>query len=239
MKKFFFLAAALVAAATMNAQVYHFNNIADTYTLEGSEDGNAFSATTYTMDGVDGFSVNYAGESAKGYIYLVANENIFFEYSNSGSKNNVVKTGNHMLVCDSKNFVLNVKNLKADDEVYLLYSAKGATAATLTNADNANTTVMEDAEVTNDKKGDNEGMADGEYVLTLMHVKAVANGGIKIKETTGGMRVFAIGINVVPTLDEESALENTSAVKAVKALENGQIVIIKNGVRYNVLGAKL
>lgn len=38
----------------------------------------------------------------------------------------------------------------------------------------------------------------------------------------------------------ETALENTTAtVKAQKVIENGQIVIIKNGVRYNAVGAML
>lgn len=36
------------------------------------------------------------------------------------------------------------------------------------------------------------------------------------------------------------AVENTvDAVKAVKVIENGKVVILKNGVRYNVLGAQL
>lgn len=36
-----------------------------------------------------------------------------------------------------------------------------------------------------------------------------------------------------------SAVENVATEKAHKMIENGQIVILKNGVRYNVLGAKL
>lgn len=36
-----------------------------------------------------------------------------------------------------------------------------------------------------------------------------------------------------------SGVENVAAEKAQKMIENGQIVILKNGVRYNVLGAKL
>lgn len=245
MKKFFFMAAALVAMVA-NAQTpaasYYFNNDAATYSLSGSEEGNAFTTTTYTMDGVEGFSVNYDGgaEKAKGYVYLAANGDIFFEYSNSSAKNNVVKTGNAMFVCDSKNFVLNVKNLKANDEVYLLYSAKGSTAATVTNAENANTQVMDDAVTECADKCDNEGEVDGEYKVAVMHVKAIENGGIKIKETAGGMRVFAIGINQVPVFPAPTALENVKVGdKAQKFVENGQLVIIKNGVRYNVLGSEI
>jgi len=39
--------------------------------------------------------------------------------------------------------------------------------------------------------------------------------------------------------NEETGLNNIEAVKAVKMMENGQLVIIKNGVKYNALGAEL
>ncbi len=46
--------------------------------------------------------------------------------------------------------------------------------------------------------------------------------------------------DIVVVGDFTTALENTVAnTKAAKTIENGQIVIIKNGVRYNALGAKL
>lgn len=35
------------------------------------------------------------------------------------------------------------------------------------------------------------------------------------------------------------AIDNVAAAKAYKVVENGQLIIIKNGVRYNALGAKL
>lgn len=248
MKKFFFLAAALVAAATMNAQhaavTYHFDNNESTYSLSGSEDGNAFSKTVYSMDGVEGVAYDFvANGDQKGYLYLAADGDVFFEYKNSSDKKPVVKSGPTYLQMDSKNFVLNVKNLTTDDEVYILYGAKGSTAPVLGNADNENSVIVEGDNLTNTNpnKCDKDGLdADKNYGLAVFAVKAASNGGVKIKETAGGMRVYAVSINEIPELKgEESALENTSAVKAVKALENGQIVIIKNGVRYNVLGAKL
>lgn len=247
MKKIFTLFAAMLMAGSMMAQTepasYYFDNNASTYTLVGSETGNAFSATTYTMDGVEGFSVNYVLGGEKGYVYLAENGNIFFEYSNSGTKNNVVKTGNAMFVCDSKNFILNVKGLKANDEVYMLYSAKGSSAAAVDNAGNANTEVMADAEKASKGKADNEGKENGVDVLTCMHVKAVANGGIKIKETAAGMRVFAIGINQKPVFPQQaSGIENVTATasKSVRkvATANG-IQIVKGGKTYNVAGQEL
>lgn len=43
-----------------------------------------------------------------------------------------------------------------------------------------------------------------------------------------------------PTKDPSTAIDNTvMGEKAVKTFENGQLVIIKNGVKYNVMGAEL
>ena len=48
-------------------------------------------------------------------------------------------------------------------------------------------------------------------------------------------------IKLTVTVDDSpTALENTAAeVKSVKVIENGQVVIIRDGVRYNAVGAKL
>ena len=51
----------------------------------------------------------------------------------------------------------------------------------------------------------------------------------------GGFNVYAIRVGAdVPTGIENAAAEE---VKAVKTFENGQLVIIKNGVKYNATGA--
>jgi hypothetical protein len=47
-------------------------------------------------------------------------------------------------------------------------------------------------------------------------------------------------IVLVPKDGGATAVENTTvSEKAVKTIVDGQIVIIKNGVRYNTLGAQL
>lgn len=53
---------------------------------------------------------------------------------------------------------------------------------------------------------------------------------------------YIYGFNITgyaaPCLEEATAIENTTAtVKAQKVIENGQIYLINNGVRYNALGA--
>jgi hypothetical protein len=59
-------------------------------------------------------------------------------------------------------------------------------------------------------------------------------GDVQIKEFDGGYRIKAIQVG------ELQGVENTMvSEKAIKVFENGQLVIIKNGVRYNAIGVQL
>ena len=61
-------------------------------------------------------------------------------------------------------------------------------------------------------------------------------GDVVIKLITNTSNIFGIRIEQL----QGEGVENVSdAVKAVKTFENGQLVIIKNGVKYNALGAQL
>lgn len=55
-------------------------------------------------------------------------------------------------------------------------------------------------------------------------------------EVGGGTTISRIKVTAY---DTATGMENVQTQKAVKVIENGQIVIIKNGVRYNALGARL
>ena len=59
-------------------------------------------------------------------------------------------------------------------------------------------------------------------------------GTVEIKEFNGGYRISKIVVGAAQGV--ENVFDNA---KAVKVFENGQLVIIKNGVRYNALGAQL
>ncbi|MEE1069335.1 MAG: hypothetical protein U0K81_02555, partial [Paludibacteraceae bacterium] len=60
---------------------------------------------------------------------------------------------------------------------------------------------------------------------------------VTIRETVGGYVLYAIEIG---GSNNNEAIDNVEAgVKTVKTFENGQLVIIKNGVKYNALGAAL
>lgn len=61
-------------------------------------------------------------------------------------------------------------------------------------------------------------------------------GDVVIKLITNTSNIFGVGIEKL----QGQGVENVNAsVKAVKTFENGQLVIIKNGVKYNALGAQL
>lgn len=208
---------------TPEAGVYTFNNDAATYKIVDNCE-----ATTYTMDNLEGFSVNYTAASEKMHVAVAANEAIEFEYSNSAVKNNIIKTGSDFVQFDSKNFVIIVSGLKAGNMVSIDYTAKGGTAATMTNAGNDNTEVVAGSVDTN---------ADKKATVTYT-VKAVKNGSIKIKETAGGFRLHKLSI-----LDETSGINNITTESKSSAIYNiaGQRVnanmkglVIKNGKKYIV-----
>ena len=77
--------------------------------------------------------------------------------------------------------------------------------------------------------------------------------GAKVKVTAALKRYYKAATDELPEIDlaetvdggtieilQESAVDNiVNAAKSVKRIENGQIVIYRNGVRYNLLGAEV
>lgn len=61
-------------------------------------------------------------------------------------------------------------------------------------------------------------------------------GDVVIKLVTNTSNIFGVRIAAIQSQGVENVKD---AVKAVKSFENGQLVIIKNGVKYNALGAQL
>ena len=233
MKKFFLFAAAAIAALTVNAKVYDFAGIqasaiavdaqgaVSTYTMDaGTEKEQTIPSVNYTstvgtlmnvsLNGFDGLTIQYKN----------GNE------TKDGHKDNILKFAEKYMQADGKNVVLVFSGLKMDDEIYLVVTAKGKDGTTFASPDESAT-----ADNANPEK---IAQGDPEQIL-----KFYANGStVTLKETAGGFRVSAIGINEDPTA-AQGIEDVNSAVKAEKFFENGQLVIIKNGVRYNALGAQL
>lgn len=231
MKKFFLFAAAAVAAMTVNAKVYNFGGIqssaitvdaqgaVSTYTMDaGKESEQIIPSVNYTstvgtlmnvtLNGLDGLTIQYKNGSE----------------TKDGHKDNILKFADKYLQADGKNVVLVLTGLKMDDEITLAVTAKGKDGSAFTSPD-------ESASADN---ANPEKLAQGDPEKIL---KFYANGStVTLKETAGGFRVRAIGINA----DIAEGIENAEAApKAEKFFENGQLVIIKNGVKYNALGAQL
>ena len=80
------------------------------------------------------------------------------------------------------------------------------------------------------------GAATTIYIISAAQVTDVATDGYK----AGGINFYKIAATNVADWNSGQGIEDLNdGVKAVKVFENGQLVIIKNGVRYNALGAAL
>lgn len=238
MKKFFLFAAAAIAAMTVNAAVvtYDFAGIqADQITVDA-----AGVISTYTMDkGKDTEktypAVDYkAGDGTVMVTTISTMANFELQFKNGSATESKPKEGALIFADDymqtgGKNVVMVFKGLEMDDEIVLHVAAKGSTNATFT-VDGATPDPNNAASIGKATKDEES----GKYIYT--ELKFYANGGdVTIKETGGGFRITTAEVTA-----QSQGIEDVQAdVKAVKFFENGQLVIIKNGVRYNALGAQL
>lgn len=227
MKKIFTLLTAAIMSAAAFAQtepvVYTFGeNNCDYVVNEFGSKG------TYVMNEIERPSVNYSGGSAKMEVTLESVPNVVFQYSNSGAKNNVVKTGDAYMQFDAKNAIIIVSGLKAGDKVYVEYDAKGSSDATMTNAGNENTLPI-DGSIATAKKGEK----------AIYGVAAASNGSVKIKETGGGFRLYHLGINTYDFANSISGVKADAKAQTKKVLRNNQVVIETANGTFNANGAQV
>ena len=83
-----------------------------------------------------------------------------------------------------------------------------------------------------------------DYANPTHIVKTLATPKNEFTFTFGGKQVCFLAIvhytDEAPEENPGDGIDNTSvAPKAIKLIENGQVVIIKNGIRYNALGAQI
>ena len=235
MKKFFLFAAAVVAAMTVNAKVIDLTAVGTTIdewnvseaTLNETESKPADGKYVYDIKG------GVASES-----YIKAESDVVFQIKNGSDKAKafVVYPGK-CYEFGGKNGILIIKGTTAGDAIVLTVAAKGSTASNFADPDavypkNA-VAVSAVADLTLPAKG-SEGADEQGYVWKELKYTSLG-GDVEIKEFAGGYRISKIQIG-----GEQQAIDNIEAgEKAVKFFENGQLIILKNGVRYNALGAKL
>ena len=231
MKKFFLFAAAAIAALTVNAKVVDLTAIGTTIdqwtvgeaTLNETESKPADGKYVYDIKG------GVASES-----YINAEPNVVFQIKNGSDKAKafVVYPGK-CYEFGGKNGILIIKGTAAGDAIKLTVAAKGGTAANFKDAAGAypKNAAAVSTDLTLPAKG-SEGADEQGYVWKELEYQSLG-GDVEIKEFDGGYRIKAIQIGATQGID------NVEAVKAEKFYRDGQLIIRKNGVEYNALGAKL
>ena len=232
MKKFFLFAAAAIAALTVNAKVLDLTTVGTTI--------NEWNVTEATLNesASDADAGKYVYDIAAGVeslTNLLADPDIVFGIKNGSDKAKafVVYPGK-CYEFGGKNGILYIKNTVAGDKIVLTVAAKGSTAANF--ADAAGAFPVNAVAVTGDltlpAKG-SDGADEQGYVWKELEYTSLG-GEVQIKEFAGGYRIKAIQVGA------GQGVENVfEGAKAVKTFENGQLIIMKNGVRYNALGVQL
>lgn len=235
MKKFFLFAAAAIAALTVNAKVIDLTAVGTTIadwtiteaTLNATNSDEA--AGKYVYD----IKANVASES-----FVNAEPNVVFQIKNGSDKAKafVVYPGK-CYEFGGKNGILIIKGTAAGDAIKLTVAAKGSNAADFKDAAGVypKQAVAVSADLTLPAKAAGaEGADEQGYIWKELEFTSLG-GDVEIKEFVGGYRIKAIQVGAA-----SQAIDNVNAnVKAQKVFENGQLVIIKNGVKYNALGAQL
>ena len=234
MKKIFLFAAAVVAAMTVNAKVVDLTAVGTTIadwtiteaTLNATNSDEA--AGKYVYD----IKAGVASES-----YVNAEPNVVFQIKNGSDKAKafVVYPGK-CYEFGGKNGILIIKGTAAGDAIKLTAAAKGSNAANFTDA--AGVYPKNAVAVSTDltlpaKSAGAEGADEQGYIWKEIEYTSLG-GDVEIKEFDGGYRIKAIQVGALQAVDNVF-----DGAKAVKTFENGQLIILKNGVRYNALGAKL
>lgn len=222
MKKIFFFAAALVAAATINAETYDFSK----YATEA--DWIVKSATKNATETKEDKLVYDITGGVEAVVSPKGAENIQFTIKNGEDKKKaiVINLGNSFEF-GGKNGIIKLSGVQIGASIKLVVAAKGGTAANFADAAGTYPTgaIAVSTDLTCPAKG-SEG-----YIWKTLEYQATA-AEVEIKEFTGGYRISSL------TIGGETAIDNPAVeAKATKYMENGALVIVKNGVKYNALGA--
>lgn len=240
MKKLFFTAVALMIGIFANAQ-----STTHTYFFGGLDEGNAVATSddveidewgSYTMD--DAQIPSLSSTADKVLRLSLNNTPVSVTFKNSANKNNIMKCAEKYLQVDGKNGIIEIANVPDDAEISLVVSAKGDTKADFTDP---NATVT--SNVGSWSEGANAVAKAGsteEFSTITCTRTGEGNKTVKIKEVAGGFRIISLSVKsskFASTPIKAINADSVPAGKAVKTLENGQVIIIRDGVKYNMSGA--
>ena len=227
MKKFFLFAAAAIAAMTVNAKTITFAGIIDktseTSAKETFESGfevqNIYAKGAANSDQTAYYAEVYQKIGTLSWdstLLFVPNEDqVYITFKDKNNDKLLAKAWADYIQSNGKAMCLVITGLQAGDKVKI--NLKGAAPSE---------PKIEGATGTFGSNESPELTAEGEE--------------IRIYSINGSDEKCAWKLISVEVPDGDQGIEDVQAdVKAVKFFENGQLVIIKNGVRYNALGAQL
>lgn len=235
MKKFFLFAAAVVAAMTVNATVYDLNEM-----NFAQSDLNVTGGTITDNASKSYFEVkNNEGETVVMKISKLPN--IEFSYKNSAVKTAfkvyyiTESNAKGKIQMDGNQRDVTIKNVNAGDKIVLWVNSKGDTGAQFVDSDKG--TAFTGAIADNPNAAGIGTPLPGKanetdmYPIELTAISDV----VVIRETVGGYILHKIQVGA-----GTQGIENSNAAaKVEKFYRDGQLIIRKNGVEYNALGAKL
>ena len=235
MKKFFLFAAAAIAALTVNATVYDLNEM-----NFAQSDLNVTGGTITDNASKSYFEVkNNEGETVVMKISKLPN--IEFSYKNSAVKTAfkvyyiTESNAKGKIQMDGNQRDVTIKNVNAGDKIVLWVNSKGDTGAQFVDSDKGTAftgAVADDPSAAGigtplPGKANETDM----YPIELTAISDV----VVIRETVGGYILHKIQVGA-----GTQGIENSNAAaKVEKYYRDGQLIIRKNGVEYNALGAKL
>jgi|GEM_PF-1977916 len=211
---------------------------------------------TYTMDGVACPSVDYIqmknteGTDSLMILGFAKAPGLTLQYKNSeGNKANVIKCAANFLQLDSKNFEVIIDNVNPGDTIVIVATNKGSAPTKFSHTYSSSAYLdpyqPEDDEdpcfTDGDVYTEPGAKIENDYSGWTNLVYTVQEGRhkVKVKETNGGARIAKILVGAYR--GELTAVENveTEQVKAQKVVLDGQIYILKDGKRFNILGAEV
>ena len=222
MKKIFFLAAAMLAAVTVSAQRIEFTEVIAT--------GDFGTSRTFSNGDVE-----LTIDNRYGKMQVDANKTKFgTSTADMWQSTNRLKTGGMSSITEGQELGMTLFVPSAG--VVKVYARSGSSSAT-----RAIVLIQDGVEVLNHAFTDDEAVLEGDVkIFPIFTSEKVAEGEIDIQfgkvpegeSGNGGMFIYAIEF----VSDGQGIQDAMWAPKAKKVMENGQMLIVRDGVKYNALG---
>ncbi|MBQ1884028.1 MAG: hypothetical protein II165_03320 [Bacteroidales bacterium] len=230
MKKFFLFAAAAVAALTVNAKVVTFSGIVDKTSAETAKSTfeAAFNLSNITVAGKpnskgDAYYAELTQTSGTeewglSTAKLKSDAQVYFDFKDKSDNKVVMKYWADYAQPNGKAVCLVISGLNVGDEVTI----------------NLKEALSKETQI----EGATE--ASNMFASTAVKLTAMANEIRVYSRNVAGDADAKWKLASVEVPEGSQAVDNVfDNAKAVKTFENGQLVIIKNGVKFNALGAQL